>query len=129
MISQQNISARTPMGATLVPGGTTFRVWAPRATAVYLNGVFGGKTLNTQTDDLLLAKDDRGYWTGFLAAAAEGDLYRFYVAGGGRADTSATRMRGDWLRMRRFPMEAATYAPARRIRGTMPGLSRPTSRT
>ena len=83
MISQQNISARTPMGATLVPGGTTFRVWAPRATAVYLNGVFGGKTLNTQTDDLLLAKDDRGYWTGFLAAAAEGDLYRFYVAGAG----------------------------------------------
>jgi len=83
MISQENISADTPMGATLVSGGTTFRVWAPRATAVYLNGVFGGKTLNAQTDDLLLAKDDRGYWTGFLAGAAEGDLYRFYVAGAG----------------------------------------------
>jgi 1,4-alpha-glucan branching enzyme len=38
---------------------------------------------NAQTDDLLLAKDDRGYWTGFLAGAAEGDLYRFYVAGAG----------------------------------------------
>jgi len=83
VISQENISADTPMGATLVSGGTTFRVWAPRATAVYLNGVFGGKTLNAQTDDLLLAKDDRGYWTGFLAGAAEGDLYRFYVAGAG----------------------------------------------
>src|ERR1035437_7415126 len=37
VISQQNISAATPMGATLVAGGgATFRVWAPRATSVYL---------------------------------------------------------------------------------------------
>ena len=39
MISQQNISPATPMGATLVAGGgATFRTWAPRASAVYLNG-------------------------------------------------------------------------------------------
>ena len=43
MITQQNISANTPMGGTLVPGGATFRFWAPRATAVYLNGTFGGQ--------------------------------------------------------------------------------------
>jgi hypothetical protein len=31
MISQQSISANTPMGATLVAGGgSTFRTWAPR---------------------------------------------------------------------------------------------------
>ena len=48
MISQQNISANTLMGANIVPGGgATFRVWAPRATAVYLNGVFGGVALWT----------------------------------------------------------------------------------
>ena len=58
MISQQNISANTLMGANIVPGGgATFRVWAPRATAVYLNGVFGGVARSGQTDDLLLSKD------------------------------------------------------------------------
>ena len=42
MLSQQNIAAITPTGARLVPGGATFKVWATRATAVYLNGSFAG---------------------------------------------------------------------------------------
>lgn len=72
------------MGATLVAGGgATFRVWAPRATAVYVNGVFGGVVLTGQTGESLLAKDDNGYWTGFVAAAHEGDLYHFWVDGPG----------------------------------------------
>ena len=84
MISQQNVSATTPMGATLVAGGgATFRVWAPRATSVYVNGVFGGVAVTGQTDGSLLAKDDNGYWTGFVAAAHEGDLYHFWVDGPG----------------------------------------------
>jgi len=83
MISQQNISADTPMGATLIPGGATFRVWAPRASAVYLNGVFGGNALNSQTPDRLLSNDGNGYWTGFQPGAKEGDLYRFWVVGPG----------------------------------------------
>ena len=84
MISQANILPATPMGANLVPGGgATFRVWAPRATAVYLNGTFGAAPLTGETDDLLMAKDANGYWTGFLANAAEGDLYHFWVAGAG----------------------------------------------
>lgn len=63
------------MGATLVAGGgATFRVWAPRATSVYLN---------RQTDDMLLAKDARGYWTGFVPNAQDGNLYRFWVNGPG----------------------------------------------
>jgi 1,4-alpha-glucan branching enzyme len=33
---QQNITPDTPMGANLVPGGATFRVWAPTADAVYV---------------------------------------------------------------------------------------------
>jgi 1,4-alpha-glucan branching enzyme len=82
MISQQNISAATPMGATLVSGGgATFRTWAPRASAVYLNGTFGGVPNNSQTSDLLMAKDATGYWTGFLPQAEDGDLYRFWVTG------------------------------------------------
>jgi len=80
VISQQNISPNTPMGATLTPGGgTTFRTWAPRASAVYVNGVFGGVPQTGQTDALLMAKDANGYWTGFLPQAQEGDLYHFWV--------------------------------------------------
>ncbi len=70
MISQKSISADTPMGATLVAGGgVTFRAWAPRASAVYLNGIFGGTQQTGQSDALLLAKDANGYWTGFLEQA------------------------------------------------------------
>ncbi|HET7440852.1 MAG TPA: alpha amylase C-terminal domain-containing protein [Terriglobales bacterium] len=84
MISQVNISPDTPMGANLVNGGgATFRAWAPLATAVYINGAFGGTPRTGQTDDLLLAKDAHGYWTGFVSAAREGDPYHFWVNGPG----------------------------------------------
>jgi 1,4-alpha-glucan branching enzyme len=72
MLSQAHISPTTPMGADLVDGGgATFRVWAPRATAVYVNGVFAGTPKNGQTADLLMVKAGNGYWTGFLADAGE----------------------------------------------------------
>ena len=84
MISQANILPTTPMGANLVDGGgATFRVWAPRATAVYVNGVFRGTPKVGQTDDLLMARDGNGYWTGFVAAAQDGDPYHFWVVGAG----------------------------------------------
>ena len=79
MISQANISPFTPMGVTLIPGGATFRAWAPLATAVYVNGSFGGTQRTGQSDDLLLMKDTNGYWTGFVDGAGEGDLYHFWV--------------------------------------------------
>jgi hypothetical protein len=65
VLSQQYISDATPTGAALVPGGATFRVWAPRAVGLYLNGVFGGRAYDQQTEDRLLSKNPRGYWTGF----------------------------------------------------------------
>jgi 1,4-alpha-glucan branching enzyme len=84
MISQANCTAGTAMGATLVAGGgATFRAWAPRATAIYVNGVFGGVSRMGQTPDLLMAKDTDGYWSGFVAEAAEGDTYGFFVVGAG----------------------------------------------
>ena len=97
MISQAHCTAATPMGATLLSdqglrpedessgyrGGATFRAWAPRATAVYLNGVFGGVSRLGQTPDLLMARDASGYWSGFVAKAAEGDTFGFYVVGAG----------------------------------------------
>jgi 1,4-alpha-glucan branching enzyme len=93
MISQANCMAATPMGATLLSGqglpgpGATFRAWAPRASAVYLNGVFGGVSRTGQTPNLLLAKDANGYWSGFLPDAADGDTYLFYVVGPGSSGT------------------------------------------
>jgi 1,4-alpha-glucan branching enzyme len=84
MISQANISPNTPMGANLIyGGGATFRAWAPLANAVYVNGIFGGASRTGQTDNLLLAKDGNGYWTGFVDAAREADPYRFWVVGPG----------------------------------------------
>src|SRR5579859_7533680 len=82
-LPQTNISPSTPMGANLVARGATFRVWGPSATAVYLNGTFGGVSRWTTNSDpsLLLAQDANGFWAGFLAGAAEGDQYEFYVVG------------------------------------------------
>ncbi len=42
--SQTHIDARTPMGSALITNGATFRVWAPRATAVYIVGDFNNWT-------------------------------------------------------------------------------------
>ena len=82
-LPQNNINSSTPLGATLVAGGATFKVWGPLAQAVFLNGQFGGvsKWNMAANPDLLLAKDGSGYWTGFLAGVAEGDLYKYYVVG------------------------------------------------
>ncbi len=105
MISQANCSAGTPMGATLLGdqglagGGATFRAWAPRATAVYLNGIFDGIPSRGQADELLMAKDANGYWSGFCASAREGDTYRFFVVGEGssgyKRDPYAREMAND----------------------------------
>ncbi len=82
-------SSDTAMGATLVSdlgvpgGGATFRVWAPRAHEVYVNGVFDGISMIGQTSNLLMQKDAHGYWSGFIRSAGEGDTYRFYVVGEG----------------------------------------------
>jgi len=85
VISQEGINPATPMGATLAVGGATFRAWAPRAEAVYLNGNFDGVPIWTQdkAPAQLMARDKSGYWTGFVAGAAAGDEYKFYVAGTG----------------------------------------------
>jgi len=81
VLTQQHISAQTPIGATLQADGATFKVWAPLAEAVYLDGIFGGETHEQHADDRLLQKDARGYWTGFQPGARDGDRYRYWVEG------------------------------------------------
>ncbi len=83
MLSQAHISPQTPTGATLEADGATFKVWAPRAQAVYLHGVFGGQAYGGLIEDRLLQKDPRGYWTGFQDGARDGDRYRLFVRGEG----------------------------------------------
>jgi len=73
------------MGGNLVAGGATFRVWAPGARAVYINGILGGTDCWKKDTEpgLLLQKDGAGFWSGFFADAKEGEPYKYYVVGGG----------------------------------------------
>jgi 1,4-alpha-glucan branching enzyme len=80
MLPQNNISDMTPNGATLVEGGATFRVFAPNAVAVYLNGTFNGRVYD-QGDAATLMEKRGNYWTGFMAGVVDGDRYRFWVEG------------------------------------------------
>lgn len=65
------------MTANLAPGGATFRVWAPEAQSVTLQGTFNNWT------DQALQSEGNGYWQTFGAGAKEGDHYKFYVRGHG----------------------------------------------
>jgi hypothetical protein len=49
-VTQDHITADTKMGANLLRHGATFRVWAPRAQAVYVNGRFGAVDLWNKED-------------------------------------------------------------------------------
>ncbi|HET8924271.1 MAG TPA: alpha-amylase family glycosyl hydrolase [Candidatus Acidoferrum sp.] len=67
-----------PMGGTLVPGGATFRVWAPRAKAVYVSGDFNGWK---QNGDGQLQPVGGGHWAAFIPGLKDSDRYLFYVDG------------------------------------------------
>lgn len=81
--SSDNVSAGTPMGANLIAGGATFRVWAPRAHSVHVTGNLGGRDDWQPGESNLLHRDQRGYWAGFVAGARDGDQYKFWVKGDG----------------------------------------------
>jgi 1,4-alpha-glucan branching enzyme len=78
MTSLDHITEHTPMGANLVKGGATFRVWAPRATAIYVVGDFNHWTAdgNSQLNPL-----PNGHWAGFVSGVTEGATYQFFVKG------------------------------------------------
>lgn len=57
------------MGANLVAGGATCRVWAPNVRAVYVLGDFNG---HKRRDDGLLVNDGRSHWLGsFLVSKTD----------------------------------------------------------
>lgn len=76
--SLQHITPSTPMGATLVADGATFRVWAPNASAVHVRGSFNGFTIS---DDAALVRGEADYWHGFVGGVTAGALYKYWITG------------------------------------------------
>jgi len=80
--SQLHIDSNTPLGATLVDGGATFRCWAPNARQVFV-AFPPAIASDVLPDEQLLVADERGVWGGFFPDIVEGDAYRFFVVGSG----------------------------------------------
>ncbi|MFP5341806.1 MAG: alpha-amylase family glycosyl hydrolase [Candidatus Limnocylindria bacterium] len=83
-------STRPGMGALPYPGGTTFRVWAPHAEAVFVTGTFDGWA-GASTG---LARDDDGSaetWSADVPGVEVGAEYRFTI----RSMTGETLSRMD----------------------------------
>src|SRR5437868_2524111 len=78
--SLDHVDDATPMGATLVADGATFRVWAPHARTVHVVGEFNDRIRN---DASLLTRDAGGHWRGFVPGVRDRDRYCFYVVGEG----------------------------------------------
>jgi 1,4-alpha-glucan branching enzyme len=78
--SLANTHAGTPMGASLIEGGATFRVWAPNAIRVYVAGGFNGMQVHP---DFELQDVGGGHWMGFIPGITDGTRYRFWIAGQG----------------------------------------------
>jgi len=70
------------MGANLVGDGCTFRVWAPRATEVFICGDFAGWG---PTEVGRLVQLSGGHWAGFVPGVADGTEYKFWIRGQGSA--------------------------------------------
>jgi 1,4-alpha-glucan branching enzyme len=92
-LPQTHITASTPMGATLIPEGATFRVWAQHALEVHL--AVDPDDDFTPSEATALAHDAAtGHWTGFAARLGDGTRYLFYVVGSG----SSGFKRDPWAR-------------------------------
>lgn len=80
-LTQDHIGPATPMGANLVDGGATFRVWAPGALQVYL--ALDGVDSQPDPNRALVKDPASGHWTGFASGVLDGTRYRFFVVGPG----------------------------------------------
>ena len=83
-VRNDGVDRTTPMGATLVQGGVTFRTWAPNARDVFV------VTDATSTGDFAHFVEDPaarllplgdGTWAGFVADLKDGDPYLFWIVG------------------------------------------------
>lgn len=78
--------ADTPMGANVVQGGATFRVWAPLARAVHVALAPPGHHALvgwSPTAENLLIRGANGFWSGSFPGIADGWRYRYWIVGVG----------------------------------------------
>ncbi|WP_333672532.1 alpha amylase C-terminal domain-containing protein [Elioraea tepidiphila] len=83
-LSAPVVGPYTPMGATLVPGGATFRTWAPTARSVHVvtdAHVDADWSRCTPSDDTRLAPLGDGTWGGFVPGITDGTPYLFWIQG------------------------------------------------
>ena len=66
------------MGPIAHEKGTTFRVWAPNAQAVYVTGDFN----DWQEDTNLMKHEADGYWSIDVAGAVPGQEYKYIIVNG-----------------------------------------------
>lgn len=88
------------MGAIPFPGGVTFRVWAPFADEVWVQGDFN----NWQEFEIGLGSEGNGYWSCDVGNATAGQKYLFKLRSQGRTfdkidpyAKSATHSAGDGI--------------------------------
>lgn len=117
-VTQEHLGPATPMGATLVADGATFRVWAPNAYEVH---VLGEATAWVPATETRLQRAEGGHWWGFVRGAQDRQAYKFWVmgdAGGGwKRDPHAREL--DWgsgnaiLRRPDFPWHETGFVTPR----------------
>jgi len=74
------VSTKPGWGATPYTGGTTFRTWAPNATAVSVTGTFNGWSTVTHP---LSSEGSSGVWSRDVVGALAGDQYRYAITHNG----------------------------------------------
>jgi maltooligosyltrehalose trehalohydrolase len=85
-------SRRLPVGAEVVPGGVDFRVWAPLRQRVEV--VFEQAAADAAEDwavDFALTPEGNGYFSGTVAGAGDGALYKLRLDGGDAFPDPASR--------------------------------------
>ncbi|HSS49025.1 MAG TPA: malto-oligosyltrehalose trehalohydrolase [Thermoanaerobaculia bacterium] len=85
---RQDAPRRLPVGAEVTPGGVHFRVWAPRCQRVEV--VFE-EDAGEWPVEVELSPEADGYFSGAVAGAGEGALYRYRLDGGDAFPDPASR--------------------------------------
>ena len=80
MAIPHDVLSSAPVGGALAPGGATFRIWAPRASAVYVSGDFNGWKQDAGSS---LVQIGGGHWATFIPDLEDGAQYKFFIDGPG----------------------------------------------
>lgn len=98
-------SIKPGIGATTYSGGTTFRVWAPNATAVSVVGSFNSWAVGANP----LASEGGGYWSNDIAGVVDGAQYKFAITNGTTSQKNDPRARALTSSVGNSIVKAATY--------------------